>query len=306
MIFPRPLTHGDKVAILSPSSHIDPARVDGAAAVIAQWGFEPVVCPHCKGVSGTYSGTESQRLADLLWALQEPSVRAILCSRGGYGAVHLLPSLNAALLCHDPKWLIGFSDISALHAAWLTAGIASLHSSMTKLLAERGNDDPLCRLMLGVLQEGTLPAYDIAPHPLNRNGKATAMLVGGNMAVLTALVSTPFDILKPGRILFIEDISEEVYKVERMLYTLKLNGTLGQLAGLIVGQFTNYHCPNRNGDTMEQMIARMVAPYGYPVAMGFPVGHIDGNLPLIEGSQATLTVTDTATTLQMNCTAAPK
>lgn len=299
MIFPKPLRRGDKVAILSPSSHIIPERVDGAAAVLREWGYEPVVCPHCKGSCGTYSGTVEERLADLLWAVSEPSVRAILCSRGGYGAVQLLPSLPAELLRRDPKWLIGFSDISALHAAWLQAGVASLHCSMAKLLAEGGATDPCSRLMLDVLQ-GRFPKYNVPAHPLNRIGKASGMIAGGNLAVLSALVSTPYDILKPGRILFIEDINEEIYKVERMLYTLRLNGTLARLHGLIVGQFTGHRSPDRNGDTMEQMIARMVAPYGYPVAMGFPIGHIDSNLPIVEGAHATLTTTGSTTTLHIH------
>ena len=299
MIFPKPLRRGDKVAILSPSSHIIPERVDGAAAVLREWGYEPVVCPHCKGSCGTYSGTVEERLADLLWAVGEPSVRAILCSRGGYGAVQLLPSLPAELIRRDPKWLIGFSDISALHAAWLRTGVASLHSSMAKLLAEGGAADPCSRLMLDVLQ-GRFPQYSIPAHPLNRHGQATGMIVGGNLAVLSALVSTPYDILQPGRILFIEDINEEIYKVERMLHTLRLNGTLARLGGLVVGQFTGHHFPDRNGDTMEQMIARMVAPYGYPVAMGFPIGHIDGNVPIVEGAHATLTTTGSTTTLHIH------
>ena len=283
---------------MSPSSHIIPERVDGAASVLQDLGYEPVICPHCKGHRGTYSGNVEERLADLLWAVGEPSVRAILCSRGGYGAVQLLPSLPTELIRRDPKWLIGFSDISALHAAWLRAGVASLHSSMAKLLAEGGTADPCSRLMLDVLQ-GRFPRYSIPSHPLNRHGQATGMIVGGNLAVLSALVSTPYDILKPGRILFIEDINEEIYKVERMLYTLLLNGTLARLSGLIVGKFTGHHSPDRNGDTMEQMIARMVAPFGYPVAMGFPIGHIDGNVPIVEGSHATLAVTAPGTTLQL-------
>ena len=284
---------------MSPSSHIIPERVDGAAAVLREWGYEPIICPHCKGSCGTYSGTIKERLDDLLWAVGEPSVRAILCSRGGYGAVQLLPSLPAELLRRDPKWLIGFSDISALHAAWLQAGVASLHSSMAKLLAEGGTTDPCSRLMLDVLQ-GRFPKYNVPAHPLNRIGKASGMIAGGNLAVLSALVSTPYDILKPGRILFIEDINEEIYKVERMLHTLRLNGTLARLGGLVVGQFTGHSSPDRNGDTMEQMIARMVAPYGYPVAMGFPIGHIDGNLPIVEGAHATLTTTGSTTTLHIH------
>lgn len=289
MIFPESLKHGDKVAILSPSSYIDPSRVDGAVAALCEWGFEPVVTPHCKGRNGSYSGTVGERLADLQWAVSEPSVRAILCSRGGYGAVQLLPHVDLRPLLDEPKWVIGFSDISAIHAALLSVGVASIHASMAKLLAERGAGDSCSMLLLDVLQ-GRLPHYNVASHPLNRRGEAVGMLVGGNLAVLSGLISTPYDIFKPGRILFIEDIGEEVYKVERMLHTLRLNGVLAGLQGLVVGRFTNYHSPDRNGETMEQMISRMVEPYGYPVAFDFPLGHVDDNRPLIEGCMARLLV----------------
>ena len=286
------------MVIVSPSSKIDKSFLKGAARRLKSWGLVPVKARHAASSHGTYAGSVEHRLADLQAALDDDGARAILCSRGGYGAVQLLPSLPAELIRRDPKWLIGFSDISALHAAWLRAGVASLHSSMAKLLAEGGAADPCSRLMLDVLQ-GRFPQYSIPAHPLNRHGQATGMIVGGNLAVLSALVSTPYDILKPGRILFIEDINEEIYKVERMLYTLFLNGTLARLSGLIVGKFTGHHSPDRNGDTMEQMIARMVAPFGYPVAMGFPIGHIDGNVPIVEGSHATLAVTAPGTTLQL-------
>ena len=296
MIFPVSLKHGDKVAILSPSSYIDPLRVDGAAAALRQWGFEPVVTPHCKGRWGSYSGTVDQRLADWQWAASEPSVRAILCIRGGYGAVQLLPQLDLRLMLDNPKWVIGFSDISVIHAALSSVGIASIHASMAKLLAERGADDPCSQLLLDVLQ-GRLPQYDVEPHRLNRCGDATGRLVGGNLAVLSGLISTPYDVLKPGCILFIEDIGEEIYRVERMLHTLRLNGVLASLRGLVVGRFTNYHSPDRNGQTMEQMLARMVEPYGYPVAMNFPIGHVDDNRPLVEGATVRLSVTSSAVKL---------
>ncbi len=289
MVFPKPLTTGDKVAILSPASYIDPARVDGAAKVLGEWGFDPVVCPHCKGVNGSYSGTVEERLSDLLWALAEPSVRAILCSRGGYGTIHLLQHVAPSTLRRDPKWIIGFSDISALHAMSISSGIASIHASMAKHLAEHGSKDACNQLLLNALQ-GVLPCYKFPFHPLNRDGEASGTVVGGNLAVLCGLVSTPYDILKPGRILFIEDIAEEIYRVERMLYTLRLNGTLANLRGLIVGQFTDYRNHERNGETMEHMIRRMAEPFDYPVAMGCPIGHINGNIPMIEGARATLSV----------------
>lgn len=294
IIFPSPLTKGDKIAIISPASHILPDYVDGACNAIAQMGFQPVVSTHCKGQCGGYSGTIEQRLADFLEALHNPEVKAILCSRGGYGVVHLLEYLSADDIAENAKWLIGFSDISALHAAMVASGVASIHASMAKHLTQFGVDDEATVALFNILQ-GKLPTYQTPSHAFNKPGTASGTLTGGNMAVLCGLLDTDFDLLSRGDILFIEDVGEEVYKIERMLYNLRLSGVLPMIKGLIVGRFTDYRNPDGNGDSMEQMAKRMVEPYDIPVAFDFPVGHVDENMPLIEGAQVTLTVADTVT-----------
>lgn len=287
MIYPKNLKKGDKIAIVSPASKIDPALVDGACATLEAWGFRPVVGKHCKSASGSFSGTARQRLDDLSEAFSDPEVRAVLCSRGGYGVVHLLESLTEELLRRDPKWMIGFSDISALHAAAVRYGVASVHASMAKHLTEHP-DDECCHALRAILA-GSMPDYSTGPDPHNRPGKAEGQIAGGNLAVLTGLVSTPFDLLTGDRILFIEDIDEAIYKVERMLYTLRLNGTLSRTRGLIVGQFTGYS-PSDDHRHMYDMIEQMVEGYDFPVAYNFPVGHVDRNLPIVEGANARLTV----------------
>ena len=294
IIFPSPLTKGDKIAIISPASHILPDYVDGACNAIAQMGFQPVVSTHCKGQCGGYSGTIEQRLADFLEALHNPEVKAILCSRGGYGVVHLLEYLSADDIAENAKWLIGFSDISALHAAMVASGVASIHASMAKHLTQFGGVDEATVALFNILQ-GKLPTYQTPSHTFNKPGTATGTLTGGNMAVLCGLLDTDFDLLSRGDILFIEDVGEEVYKIERMLYNLRLSGVLPMIKGLIMGRFTDYRNPDGNGDSMEQMVKRMVEPYDIPVAFDFPVGHVDENMPLIEGAQVTLTVADTVT-----------
>lgn len=294
MIYPRPLNPGDKIAILSPASIINPDYVEAAAATITAAGWTPSVYPNTLGHSGSYSGSRQQRLDDLTDALTDPSVRAILCSRGGYGTVHLLDDLSRLPLTDDPKWIIGFSDISALHALMQTSGIASLHASMAKQLA-KGCKNQLNQLLFNILR-GEMPRYTFDPDPRNREGVATGRLVGGNLAVLAGLIGTPYDILQPDTLLFIEDIAEPIYKVERILYQLRLKGVLQRLRGLIVGRFTEYG-PDANYRTMEEMIAEMTAPYAYPIAFNVPVGHIDDNTPLIAGSTATLSVTPGKVTL---------
>lgn len=287
IIFPRPLDDGDKVAIISPASIINPQLVDGAVDTLRAAGLNPVVAPHALDRSGNYAGSAAHRLADITAALRDPSTRAILCSRGGYGAVHLLQSLACEPLADDPKWIVGFSDISALHALMSSRGIASIHASMAKQLTH-GPADPLNRCLLSMLR-GERPGLAFGPDSHNRHGQVRGRLVGGNLAVLAQLIGTPFDVFSPGTVLFIEDISEPIYKVERILYQLRLSGVLASLAGLIVGRFTGYQ-PDANYARMDDMVADMTAPYGYPVAFGAPVGHIDDNHPMIEGAEVELSV----------------
>lgn len=283
---------------MSPASIINPALVDGAVKALSAQGWEPWVAPHALGQHGTFSGSAAERLSDLRAAITDPSVKAILCSRGGYGAVHLLEHLdqNVAAMS-QPKWLIGFSDISALHGLWHRHGMASVHGSMARHLALFPADDAPNTALLSLLREGTLPDLKWSAHELNRPGSATGTVIGGNLAVLSGLVATPYDMLLPDSILFIEDIAEPVYKVERMLHQLRLSGVLPRLRGLIVGQFTDYRPDINHPEGMESMIADMIAPYGYPVTFNAPIGHIPENMPVVEGATATLSVIPANVTL---------
>lgn len=295
-IYPAPLRPGDKIAVLSPAGPIGRPVVDSAVQVLRAQGYEVVVYPHTFGKNGHFSGTTGERFADLRDALLDPSVRAILCSRGGYGVVHNLDSLAALPLTDDPKWIIGFSDISALHALMASRGIASIHSSMAKQIA-LGADNGDNASLLSVLR-GDMPSYTFPGSPYNHPGHAEGKLLGGNLAVIADLINTPFDIIHPGTILFIEDVSEPIYKIERIMYQLRLSGILPRLKGLVIGQFTDYK-PDENHSNMESMLAEMVAPYGYPIAFGAPIGHVDHNVPLVESSWATLDVTKASATLTL-------
>lgn len=295
IIRPPFLVPGDGVAIVAPASMINPAYVKGAAERLASWQLGVVVSPHCLGESGVYSGTIDERLDDFRKALYDPGVKAVLCSRGGYGAVHLLDRL-ADDVARNPKWIIGFSDISALHALCVSRGMMSLHAPMCKHLCEEPADDR-CTQYLRQILFGEIPEYCEKPHPMNRRGKARGMLVGGNMAVLCGLIGTPYDIFRPGSVLFIEDIAEPPYKIERMLYQLKLSGRLASLSGLIVGRFTEYTENEGVGGTLYELIGRMVEEYDYPVCFDFPVGHVADNLPLIEGAEVDFSVESQAVKL---------
>lgn len=287
-MYPVPLKKGDTVAIVSPASIIDPVLVEKAAATLTLLGYNVHIGKHALGASGSYSGTIEERLEDITAALLDPQVRAILCSRGGYGCVHLLDRLADLDLNADPKWLIGFSDVSALHALLASRGIVSIHGSMAKALALYPHSSPFNDMLLDMLG-GDRPALTFDPHPYNHDGETTGRMLGGNLAVLQALISTPYDIFDDA-ILFIEDVAEPIYKIERILYQLRLAGRLDSLRGLIIGQFTLYN-PDKNFTDIYDMVSPLVSGLVIPVAFNAPIGHIPGNMPILHGAEATLTVT---------------
>lgn len=323
-MYPPVLKPGDKIAILSPASIVNPDYIDGAADFFRQQGFEPVIMPHAKGPAhGSYAADDSSRLADLEEAYRDSAIKAILCARGGYGCNHLINRLSPALIAENPKWLIGFSDVSALHALILHAprmaskslptyqnssvitknSIVSLHAPMAKHLASLPADHYCTHALMDILTHGLPKKYVVKRHRLNRNGEAEGILVGGNLAVINGLADTPFDPLAyPGpKILFIEDISEQIYAVERMLIRICLSGRLKEITGFVCGHFTEYR-PDRNYPDMESMIAGTLSSYGYngPLALGFPAGHTDDNMPLPLGCQTSLKVTDDSTVLSFH------
>lgn len=296
-MYPVPLKKGDTVAIVSPASIIDPVLVEKAAATLTLSGYNVHIGKHALGASGSYSGTVDERLEDITTALLDPQVRAILCSRGGYGCVHLLDRLAALDFNADPKWLIGFSDVSALHALLASRGIVSIHGSMAKALALYPHSSPFNAMLLDMLG-GDRPALTFDPHPYNHNGETTGRMLGGNLAVLQALISTPYDIFDDA-ILFIEDVAEPIYKIERILYQLRLAGRLDRLRGLIIGQFTLYN-PDKNFTDIYDMVSPLVSGLGIPVAFNAPIGHIPGNMPILHGAEATLTVTPASSQITYN------
>lgn len=279
---PAPLREGDRIAIVSPSGTVKDEFVFHAADVLAAQGWRPSISPHALGRYGTYSGTDDERFDDLSAALLEPSVRAVFCARGGYGAVHLLERLNRLPLEADPKWLIGYSDITALHALMHSRGVASIHGPMAKHLSNfDGLDDDSQRLF--ALLRGQSPDLELERHPYNVPGHARGPLIGGNLAVIMGLFGTPYDLIRPDTILFVEDISEPVYKVERQFYQLHLSGALRRLKGIVFGQFTEYS-PDVNCDSMETMLSRILSGYSMPIAFNAPIGHVDHNVPILEGA----------------------
>lgn len=296
MITPAPLREGDLVAIASPAGAIrEPVLVEQAAQVLRSHGFAVEIAPHCLTRNGYYSGTAAERLSDLATLLSRNEVKAILCSYGGYGCVHLLDDF-APLIAKHPKWIVGMSDCSALHAACLASGVQSLHAPQCRHIATLPTADTTEQL-INILK-GEKPCYHIEPHPLNIKGEARGMLAGGNLSVTAALAGGRYDIFTKGRIIFIEDTGELPYRVERLMYQLKYLGALERIGGLIVGQFTDVKEHIGFGGTTYELIHNIIKEYGIPVCFNFPVGHCNHNLPLIEGGEVTLSVTEAGVALK--------
>lgn len=309
LVYPPSLCPGDRVVIVSPSGRVDPAYLVGARRRLESWGLEVQTAPHAAGSYATFAGTVDERLADLQAAMDDPVAKAILCSRGGYGAVHLLNSLDFTHFRQHPKWLIGFSDITALHCLFQSQGFASLHSLMAKHLTLDPEDHLPLRCLQSILfgsspQGEPILTYRKPRHTLDHLGCARGILRGGNFAVAYGLRATPYDIPPEGTVLFLEDVGERPHAVERMMYNLKLSGVLSRLSGLIIGQFTEYEEQGQLGKDLYGALSDLLSGYDYPVAFDFPVGHrFSMNLPLICGAPITLEVGSLETTLRFPLTA---
>ena len=285
----NPLQPNDLVRIVSPSGVIDPSFIEGAAKVLSSWGLRVQEGSYCREKYGRFAGTEAQRIADLQQALDDPDTKAILCSRGGYGLTQIVDKLDFKTFCSHSKWLIGFSDITVLHNAVTNLGFPSVHAIMAKHLTELNADSEAVAGLKNLLF-GNLPEYTIPAHPQNRSGKATGKLIGGNLSVIYGLRGTPFDLPYEGNILFIEDIAEKPYHIDRMLQNLRLGGVFQKISGLVVGQFSDCDEDPLMLNSIEEIISGAIAGINIPVVFNFPAGHVDDNRPLMLGAETTLTV----------------
>ena len=304
LVMPEALKPGDKIAIISPASTPGNDNPDKAAATLRAWGFEPVIGPHALTKCHSYAGTIEERSADLRWALNDPEIKAIVCTRGGYGSAMLLDPMTREDFNRHPKWIVGYSDITALHSAMVCSGVMSLHANMGGALGERGANDNV-NLMLRDALMGKLPSYTVPANPLNKLGKAHGIILGGNMSVFTNIGgSREWDFLDRDNIrgkdiiLFFEDVSESMPRVNSMLQQLRLKGVLKHVKGIIVGRFTDYE-PKDGWTDMNEMLSETLNKYNLPVCYDFPASHDENwNYPIIEGCPVTLTVDPEGVTLK--------
>ena len=295
------LNSGDTIAIISPSSATDTATINGGIQTLEKWGYPCIVAPHALADYHGFAGTIDERLSDLLWTLRTPSIKAIMCSRGGDGAAHLLSRISLDTLQQYPKMIIGFSDVTALLCAQARAAVMGIHGSMCHALKTYEGNDTVSQALRGMLA-GHLPTYRIAPHPLNITGKAEGIIVGGNMSVFNDLAGSDFDpLFIDGIILFIEDTGEGMSKVDRMLHNIEIRGLQKHIQAVIVGQFNKYKHPENGFDDMYSLLNEYLQHWHIPVCYNFPVGHAHlKNFPLLTGAKATLEVTPDEVVLHYN------
>lgn len=294
---PQPLHKGDRVAIVAASYWMPDSTVSKACDRLREFGLEPVVADNVSWqmpVSDTvnrsyYAGTPAQRADGLLRALKDDSIKAIICSRGGYGAIQTLQELDIREFRRHPKWIVGYSDVTALHLACVKAGVMSIHGNMASSLAAGGLEEEGNREMLEVLM-GKRPRYEIQASPYNVEGEASGVLVGGNMITMMTLLGSDYDcIADRDCILFIEEVEESMHAIDRLFNMLSLQGKMKHIKGIVFGEFTD--CGTEFAYvSVEEMLSAYTSGLGIPVAFGFQAGHGDLNLPLVEGSPATLTV----------------
>ena len=296
---PDYLKSGDKVALISPSYYTPMENVEKTADVLRSWGLDPVVGPNVgKVVDGKYAGTVAERVSDIRWALSDPNIKAIICNRGGYGTIQLIDQLTLAELKASPKWLVGFSDISTLHGLLTRAGVMSIHGTMSSFLAKGGTDET-STLMRDLLL-GKVPRYEVPAHKQNITGKASGILVGGNVCTFAPNLGSQADATK-GKdiILFVEEVEESMHNIDRQMRILQMNGVLDRCKGIILGEFTD--CGKEfTYESVEAMLHELLKAYNIPVLCGFLGGHGDVNLPLVMGANVTIDVRTDGASLQFN------
>ncbi len=294
---PAYLQPGDKVAIVCPASFIR-GNIDVGIRTLESWGLEVVVGQTVSTAYHQFAGDDSLRAADLQWALDDPSIKAVFAARGGYGCVRIIDQIDFSTFEKQPKWLVGFSDITVLHShIQRNYKIATIHGQMPKSF-ESGTEASLDTLRKALFGDNMDFTYTQSAFP-NRPGEATGKLIGGNLAILLSVLGSDSDPKYSNKILFIEDVGEAYYAVDRMLWALKRAGKLRKLKGLIVGGFSSMKDNDPAfGQSVEEIVWDKVKEYDFPVAFGYPAGHIDDNHALILGRKVTLTTTTESVSLQ--------
>ncbi|MDP1745373.1 MAG: LD-carboxypeptidase [Bacteroidota bacterium] len=284
------LKKGDKIGIIAPARKISKEEIQSAIDIFNAWGLEVVLSKNLFNADNQFSGTENERAEALQIMLNDDSIKAIISARGGYGTIRIIDKIDFTNFKKHPKWIIGYSDITVLHSHINNFGIETLHATMPINFTKNAEATETLRKALF----GEQLNYEVESYPLNRKGKAEAELIGGNLSLIYALTGSVSDIDTKGKILFIEDLDEYLYHIDRMMLNLKRSGKLDHLAGLIIGGMTDMKDNTIPfGKTAEEIIIDAVKEYDYPVCFNFPAGHVEKNLALYFGRVVKLKVADT-------------
>ena len=298
MIQPPNLRQGDTIGIVCPAGAIDSKIVENCKETLEKWGYKVRLGATVGTKFNSFAGTDAERAADIQAMLNDPSVHAILCGRGGYGVSRIINELDFTNFHKQPKWVIGFSDITVLHAAIQKQNYMSIHGPMAAAFG-KGVEGEIFTESLKALLEGRLMEIAAKKHAFNKEGKVRARLVGGNLCLVAHLIGSKFAFDTKGKILFLEDVGEYHYNLDRLMIQIKNAGLLDGLAGLIVGGFTDMKDKSTDfGATAFEIIAAHTAAYKYPICFNFPISHDLNNFAVKEGAIYELEITSEIVTLK--------
>ena len=296
MILPAKLKIGDKIGVISTARKITYEELFPAIKIIESWGLKVELGPNLFESDNQFSGTLEQRRTDLQRMIDDDSIKAILCARGGYGTVQIIDNIDFYKLKNNPKWIVGYSDVTVLHSHLNKLGIASLHATMP--INFKTNTKESLSSLRNVLF-GNENIILCGPHLFNKFGKVDGEFVGGNLSILYSLLGSNSDVDTDGKILFIEDLDEYLYHIDRMMMNLKRNAKFSKIKGLVVGDMSDM---NDNaipfGKKVEEIILGHTKDYNFPICFGFPAGHLDDNRALFFGQKCTLEINENGVILK--------
>lgn len=285
---PPQINKGDKVGIVAPAKKISKEEIKIAIQILESWGLEVVLGDYLFNTYNQFAGTDIERTEDLQKMLDDPEIKVVICARGGYGTIRIVDKLDFSKFQSNPKWIIGFSDITVLHCHIYNLGIESIHGVMPLLFPKQTQQT--IESLKNILEDKAITIYSPSHH-LNRFGNAKGELIGGNLSLFVNTIGTLSEVDTTGKILFLEDVGEYVYHLDRMLIHLQRAGKLNHLVGLVIGQFSEI---KENiisfGKTVYEIILELSQEFNFPIAYNFPIGHERHNLALVCGREALLEV----------------
>ncbi len=286
LVRPPSLKKGDTIMILAPAGRMsDKEKIDGATQLANHWGLVVFYGNHLLSRDGTFAGSDEQRLEDLQKALDDPGIKAIWSARGGYGTVRIIDDLDFEKFLEHPKWIVGFSDITVLHNKVHELGIQTIHGLMPVTLDLENPEQKDAIRSLNRVLFGKKLDYRIPGNQSNREGEARGQLVGGNLSIVYSMLGSDTNLDMRGKVLFLEEVGEALYHIDRMMISLKRAGFFEQCRGLIVGDFRLKENPgNEFGKTLEQIVLEATEGTDFPIVFDFPAGHLDDNRSLLLGS----------------------